>query len=500
MNKLTAIDASFIYAETKDCPMSIASLQYMQLPDHTPVEEFVSSLKHFITQRAHLVPYLTSRLEHTSGNLDHPNWVKDADFDINNHIYTVAVPAPGGFKQVEQTVARLHEHALPRSQPLWDIAVLTGLANGQIAYYNRVHHACLDGVAAQASYNILMDQAPDAEPPTQGLPAGNRSSLTRADQVTGLLTEMAKQSIHSVTRAPVQLNALAQLLQRSIDPSKGLGSTMTACPPTIVNRHIDERRVFAAGELPLSGVKHLAKHLNCTINDVFLSLCGGALRAYLTRQNALPDKTLIAGCPVSVRAANDSSANNQVSMMRTALGTDIEDPVERVNYVAHQARLAKEVLAETSPLMPADLHLPFFGSAARGLQSAAALFKWAERTPPPVNVIISNVPGPRVPLYSNGARMLSHYPVSIPTHGVGLNITVQSYVDQLFIGVTAATRAAPDADRLRDDIAAAYAALHNCVSAEIVPLESGKIAQDTLFKAAADLALPPGNGLVEQVA
>ena len=500
MNKLTATDASFIYAETKDCPMSIASLQYMQLPDNTTVEEFVSSLKHFISQRTHLVPYLTSRLEHASGNLDHPNWVKDADFDINNHIYTVAVPAPGGFKQVEQTVARLHEHALPRHQPLWDIAVLTGLANGQVAYYNRVHHACLDGVAAQASYNILMDQQPDGEVPTQGLEPGDRRPMTRADQLTGLLTEMTKQSINSVTRAPGRLNAIARLLQRSIDPSKGLSAAMAACPTTVLNRHIDERRVFAAGELPLSGVKHLAKHLNCTINDVFLSLCGGALRTYLNRHGELPDRTLIAGCPVSLRAANDASANNQVSMMRTALGTDIEDPVERVSFVAHQARQAKEMLAETSPLFNADLHMPFFGLAARGLQTAAALMKWAEHTPPPVNVVISNVPGPRVPLYSSGARMLSHYPVSIPAHGVGLNITVQSYVDQLFIGVTAATRVAPDADRLRDDIHDAYAALHNAVSAEIVPLETNKMAEDILFKAAADLALPPGNGFVEQVA
>jgi len=311
---------------------------------------------------------------------------------------------------------------------------------------------------------------------------------------------MTKQGINTVTRAPDQVSAMARLLQRSIDPSKGLGSALTACPATIINRHIDQRREFAAGELPLSGVKHLAKHLNCTINDVFLSLCGGALRNYLTRQNALPDKTLIAGCPVSLRSANDASTNNQVSMMRTALGTDIEDPVERVGYVAHQARLAKAVLAESAPLMSADVHLPLFGSVARGLQTTAALMKWSEHTPPPVNVVISNVPGPRVPLYSNGARMLSHYPVSIPAHGAALNITVQSYVDQLFIGVTAATRAVPDADRLRNDIQDAYAALHKAVSADIVPLEISKVTEEVLLKDLADLAKMAGNGLTEQVA
>ncbi|XOV85026.1 MAG: wax ester/triacylglycerol synthase family O-acyltransferase [bacterium] len=500
MTKLTATDASFIYAETKDCPMSIASLQYMQLPEHTSIDEFVSSLKHYIKRRAHLVPYLTGRLEHASGVIDHPNWVEDPDFDINRHIYTVSVPAPGGFKQVEQTVARLHEQPLPRNQPLWDIAVLTGLANGQVAYYNRAHHACLDGMAAQASYNILMDQSPNGAAPAQGLPAGHRRPITRADQLIDLFTAMTKQSINSITRTPDRFAAMTRLVQRSIDPSKGLGATMAPCPPTIMNRHIDQRRVFAAGELPLSGVKHLAKHLNCTINDVFLSLCGGALRAYLERQGELPEQTLIAGCPVSLRAPGDPSTNNQVSMMRTALGTDIEDPVERVGFVAHQARLAKATLADCAPLMATDLHLPFFGLTARSLQSMAALMKAADRSPPPVNVVISNVPGPRVPLYSNGARMLSHYPVSIPAHGVGVNITVQSYVDQLFIGVTAATRVAPDADRLRDDIHESYAALHKAVSAEIVPLEQSRIADELQLQPSADLEIMPGNVVTEQVA
>lgn len=500
MSKLSVTDASFIYAETKACPMSIASLQYLQLPDNVTIDEFVATLKQYILQRSHLVPYLTNRLQHASGALDHPNWVEDDHFDINNHIYTVNIPAPGGFIQVEQAVARLHEKPLPRHRPLWDIAVLTGLANGQVAYYNRAHHACLDGVAAQASYNILMDQAPDGEIPTSGIEAGTRAPRSRTDVLIDLIASMAKQSIDGVTQLPQQVAATSRLLQRSIDPSKGLGTTIAPCPPTILNKTIDQRRVFAAGELPLAGVKNLANHLHCTINDVFLSICGGALRTYLEAHGELPETSLIAGCPVSLRSANDSSTNNQVSMLRTALGTHIEDPVERVGYVAQQTRLAKDTLAEASPLMASDVHLPMMGLAIRGMQTIAGLLKWADHNAPPINVLISNVPGPRMPLYSNGARMLSHYPISIPAHGVGVNITVQSYVDRLFIGITAAAKVAPDADRLRDAIHHSYAALHKAISADIVDLDTGRMPEEVAKRLIDQDESPTIMGLTGRVA
>ncbi len=500
MSKLTATDASFIYAETKDCPMSIASLQYLQLPENTTVAEFVATLRTYIAQRSHLVPYLTNRLQHASGSLGHPNWIRDDQFNINNHIYTLEIPAPGGFSQVEQAVARLHEQPLPRHRPLWDIVVLTGLANGQVAYYNRVHHACLDGMAAQASYNILMDQTADGAIPTSGIDGGHRLPRSHSELLLDLFTAMAKQSIDSVTKIPQHFATTSRLMQRSIDPDKGLGTTMAPCPPTMLNKNIDQRRVFAAGELPLAEVKHLAKHLHCTINDVFLSICGGALRTYLESHGELPETSLIAGCPVSLRAANDSSTNNQVSMLRTGLGTHIEDPVERVGYVAHQTRLAKETLAEASPLMASDVHLPMMGLAIRGMQTIAGLLKWADHNAPPINVLISNVPGPKVPLYSNGARMLSHYPVSIPAHGVGVNITVQSYVDRLFIGITAAAKVAPDADRLRDAILQSYAALHKAISADIVDFESSKKTDQVINSQIKNVEKPAGITITDQVA
>jgi diacylglycerol O-acyltransferase / wax synthase len=472
MTKLSATDANFIYAENTTCPMSIASLQFMELPDHMNEESFVSTLKLFVSERLDWVPYLTNKLQFASGLLDHPNWVVDQAFDINNHIYAIRVPAPGSIKQIEQTVARLHETPLPRSRPLWDIIVLTGLANGQVAYYNRVHHACLDGMAAQASTALLMDThptIPEAKiplPPSAGAP---RSTTTH---VLGLLTALTQQSIDLVSGMPARAAAASAIMQRGFDPALGLNPNLMPCPRTPINRTIDRGRSYAMGELPLSDIKHIAKGLRCTINDIFLALCGGALRTYLQRHNALPEQSLVAGCPVSMRKTGDRSNNNQVALMRIPLGTDIDNAPARLRAVSRAAQEAKSLLSEAAPLMPGNVTFPAMGLAVRSMASAAGLMGWANRTNPPFNVLISNVPGPRETLYSNGARMLSHYPVSIPTHGVGVNITVQSYVNTLYIGITAAAKVAPDADRLRDDLYDAYRTLCAALSADVIELST----------------------------
>ena len=473
MTKLSAIDASFIYAETDASPMSIASLQFLQLPNGVGVEEFVRTLRDYISKRAHLVPYLTSRVQWSSGMLDHPNWVHDPDFDISKHIYAVEVPAPGGLRQVEQTVARLHETPLPRHRPLWDMVVLTGLKNGNVAYYNRVHHACIDGVAAQAAYNVLMDQDPN-NPNPQSITSAPRKPRSLSEHTIGLLTSMAKQSIDQAALAPARAAAVTRLWQRSLSADEGLGATLQTCPPTPFNKSIDRGRVWAAGELPLPGTKKMAKQLNCTINDIFLAVCGGALRRYLEHHNALPQDSLIAGCPVSLRLADDATNNNQVSMMRVALGSHIDDPVARVDYVRRSATSAKGTMADAAALMPREVSLPMLGMAIRSMQTIAGLSRTAEHRVPAMNVLISNVPGPQQALFSNGARMLSHYPISIPNHGIGINITVQSYIDTLYVGITAAARLAPDVDRLRDDIHSEFAALHNAISAEILELSPPK--------------------------
>ena len=478
MYKLSATDAGFLYAETPLCPMHVASVQVMALPDGVREDEFIASLKPFIAARGHLVPYLTNRLQATPFDLDHPLWVRDPDFDIDRHIYRIDVPAPGGQAELERTVAELHATPMDRSRPLWEMAVLCGLADGdglgsrKVAYYSRVHHACLDGMAGQAATMTLMDTEPEPRPiPTP--PTEFTERPAHYDALSMMLDawrNFATAQVDQVTGWPERLDASARLWQRALDPSKSLGAAQAPAPKTAFNRPVGTARTFAVGELAVGDIKAVGRALNATLNDVFLAVCGGGLRRYFEAKGELPDTTLIAGCPVSLRQPGDNSLDNQVTMMQVALGTDIGDARARVTAVAASARLAKATTADAAPLLTGEAALPGLPATLRG----AAL--WAEQSgagdgPQSINLVISNVPGPRQTLYSNGARMLTHYPVSIAAHGTGVNLTVQSYDGTLYLGITACAKALPDANRLRDQMLAEFFDLKAAVlPADVHPL------------------------------
>ena len=470
MYKLSATDAGFLYAETPLCPMHVASVQVMELPEGVSEDEFIEQLKPFIAARSHLVPYLTNRLQDTPFDLDHPLWVRDPEFDVSRHIYRVDVPAPGGQAELEQTIAELHATPMDRGRPLWEIAVLCGLATDdddgrrRVAYYNRVHHACLDGMAGQAATMTLMDT--DPEPRT--IPAPSPEFTERPAQHDELslmldaLRNFTTMQIDQLTRWPERLNAGLRLWQRTLETSQVQGAAQAPAPKTAFNRPVGNARTYAVGEIPVADIKAVGKALNATLNDVFLAICGGGLRRYFLDKGELPEASLIAGCPVSLRQPGDTSLNNQVTMMQVALGTDIGEPKARVDAVAASARAAKAVTADAAPLLTGDAAAPGLPSAVRN----AAL--WAEQTsagegPQAVNVVVSNVPGPRETLYSNGARMLTHYPVSIPAHGMGVNLTVQSYDGILYLGITACAKALPDAGRLRDEMLAEFTELKDAL-------------------------------------
>ena len=499
MYKLSATDAGFLYAETPLCPMHVASVQVMALPEGVSEDEFIATLRPCIAARSHMVPYLTNRLQATPFDLDHPVWVRDPDFDISRHIYRVDVPAPGGQTELEQTIAELHAAPLDRSRPLWEMAVLCGLANEEglgnrrVAYYSRVHHACLDGLAGQAATMMLMDSEPESQ--NISAPPSVFSERPTRHSAPSLLADawrnFTAMQIDQVTRWPERLTAAARLWQRALDPSKSIGTPQAPVPKTVFNQPLSTARTYAVGELPVADIKAVGRELGATLNDVFLAVCGGGLRRYLEAKGELPRAPLIAGCPVSLRQPGDAvlkrvrtspprqgrssdaskaahsdeprvSLNNQVTMMQVALGTDIADAKARVAAVAASARAAKAATAQAAPLLTGEASLPGLPAALRSM----AL--WTERTgladgPQPINVVISNVPGPRQALYSNGARMLTHYPVSIPAHGTGVNLTVQSYDSILYLGITACANALPDAGRLRDELLAEFIGLKAAV-------------------------------------
>jgi WS/DGAT/MGAT family acyltransferase len=461
MESLTFGDASFLYAETDKAPTHAATLQLFEVPAANRAT-FVDDLKRLMKERRHLVPYLTHRLVFVPGNLDHPVWVDDADFDADHHIQSVDLGGEGTMRELEDTVARLHEGRWSLDRPLWRIVVIEGLANGRAAYYSAVHHCCVDGMGGQLPINALTDTS--AEPthviPEQRTAEAEPSSL---ELVAGALGRLTRAGFQQWTAVPKLLKTGGALLSRALDSKKTFGAYTMGAPKTSLNVEIDERRTLAVGRLPLGDVKAIGKQFDCTVNDVFMAVTAGGLRRYLERHDELPEEPLIAGCPVSLRTSDDKGQNNQVTSMLVSLETHITDPVERMIGIRESAKIGKAVTAELFGSGGLELRMPGLPGLISGAMGLAERTHLTERVSMPLNVAISNIPGPRHQLYSNGAKMVGLFPVSLPMQGVGAILTVMGYLDFLDFSITAATTAMPEPQELRDDMLAAFLELSELV-------------------------------------
>ena len=465
MEQIGALDANFLYTETKSVQNHIASIQILQLPEELTVEQFIAGFKTVISDRLHLVPYLTQKLQFVPANMDHPFWVKAQDFNIDDHIYEVALePASSsdaGFKQLEDKIAELHAVPMDRSKPMWSIQVITGFEEGKVAYYNQVHHACLDGVSGQLALAMLMDPTTKVRQFEQ--PVAEAGTTNEGQGLLDMISRSAENlfsfQADGQSRLLGQIESATRLGQRAIDPSRQLGALLEQAPATRFNKSIVSERSYAAGQVSLTDVKRIGKALDCKVNDVFMSIVAGGLRTYFERNGELPAESLIAGCPVSLRQPGDESLCNQVTMMKVDLATHLADPGLRLLAIRDSAMTAKEVTADLSHGLTTNVSLPGLPASMIAAANMAEITRAADYMPAAINILISNVPGPRQKLYSNGAEVLTHYPVSIPVHGNGVNITVQSYVDELYFAVTACKKALPDAAQLREDIYAAFVEL-----------------------------------------
>jgi diacylglycerol O-acyltransferase len=446
MNQLKGLDAGFLYAETARMPMHIGSVQMFEPPADRP-DDFFAGMKRMVRARSHLLPYMTHRIGHAPLQIDHPSWVScEPDYDA--HIERVELSPPGDVPQLEQLVASLHARPLDRSRPLWKIYYIDGLADGRIAHFNVVHHACLDGLAGQAAVDVLTDAAPTITDALAPMPAP-------ALPPRGIVERLLDRGAESIADTARRIDAFVRIGRHLMARPPGESAPLLA-PSTPLNRTIGAERRYAVLRVSLADVKAIGKVHGCSVNDVFLTMCGGALRAYLSRAGVLPDASLLAGVPVSVRRPDDRTMNTQVTMMRVALGTQIADPVARLLAIHTAAVAAKELAQHLNALLPTNPRLigaPWLGRAAARLWELSGA---ANYVPPPINVVISNVPGPRTIRYSNGARMLTHFPVSIPAHGAGMNITVQSYAEHFDIGITACAATMPDLSSFRYDLLRAY--------------------------------------------
>ena len=444
MNQLSGIDASFLHLETPETPMHVGSLMLFELPQGYQ-GDYYEDVKAMLGKRLHIASVLHRKLAQMPFELAEPVWIEDDDIDLDYHVRPVTLRRPGTKSQLEQLIARLHASLLDRSRPLWEMYVIDGLEDGQVAFYSKAHHSGVDGKAGVELAKVLYDTSPkmrEVPPPRRKRTSGNyqlgvtellQAAATNAAQQYRKLAELLPTAAKAFgTAASVVASQRTPIGERSLN--------LGLAPKTIFNDSITNQRSYSTLSIPLADIKTLGKRLGGTVNTVVMAMCSLALQRFLKDRDLLPKEALIAMVPVSLRVEGDTAMNNQVSMVRVDLATDIDDLPARLKAIHASSEAAKAVVKELRPIL--GINVPITGSPwlMTGLASLLGRSNLASRFAVAGNVVISNVPGPPMTLYMAGARMVHYYPVSIPYHGSALNITVQSYAGSLEFGLTACRR------------------------------------------------------------
>ena len=476
MNHLSGIDAAFLHLESPEMPMHVGSLHVLELPQGH-AGDFFEDVKACLAERLHTADVFTRKLALMPFDLSNPVWVEDEDIDLEHHVRHITLPKPGSNTQLQQYVARLHSTLLDRSRPLWEFFVIDGLRSGEVALYIKVHHARLDGQAGVALGRAILDTDPAGrriKPPRAKL-RRNQYQLGVAELLSAALSNTAQQVVKLVKALPaIGRAAKSVLLPEKDENGQRQWSLPTSlnffAPRTTLNVAITNQRRFAARTVPLAEVKEIAKRTGVSLNDVVMGTVAGALRDYFRGHQELPAKPLSAAVPVSLRAAGDESANNQVSMVLMTLATDVADPLQRLKKIAEASAGTKAMMGRVKAAIPTDFPMLAAPWLMSGLASLYGRSRLANVLPPVANVVISNVPGVQAQLYFAGAKIISYYPVSIPAHGMALNVTVQSYNGRLDYGLIACRRALPDIAELADVLLAEHRKLLELARAlEVAP-------------------------------
>lgn len=457
MKQLSGIDASFLYMETDQTPMHVAGLTLYDLPKGFR-GSFHKHFTRFFKGRVHLIPIFGMKLARAVFEMDHPGWVDAGELDFDYHIQSAKLPKPGNRKQLEEMVAELHAVTLDRSRPLWQFTVIEGLEGRQAALYSKVHHAAVDGgagmVITKALYDIT-EEPREVEPPQPKAPERKPTDLERAIlTINDVAANFARQQLTLMENLPKALGQMAEMVAPVLTGKVGLPQMLA--PRTPFNVTVEARRSYGARSISLKEVKALGKATGTKLNDVVMAITSGALRKYLLDRQALPDAALVAFVPISMREMGNSDINNQVFGMNVPLATNYGDPLKRLSKIAQESGASKTVAGGVKDAAPKDFTLIGAPTLLPGLMQLYGSSKLADVIPQVVNLTISNTAGPPFPLYCAGAQVTALYPVSIATHGVALNVTVQSYMDHLDFGITADHKAMPDADHFADLIVASF--------------------------------------------
>ncbi len=465
MQALTGLDSSFLYLENANMPMHVGGLDVYE--GSLTFDEF----RNFLAERLHLAPRLRQRLIEVPLSIDHPYWIEDPDFNLDFHIHHTALPKPGDWKQLRRLTSRIFSQPLNRSKPLWEFVFVEGLDNvsqvpkGSVAVISKIHHAAIDGASGAEILGLLFD----ATKKPRKIPKEKHRKL---EPIPGDLDLLFKSTMNYVKR-PFKLPGLLYETAKSTWAAGKISRVQTSdvpktafnAPRTILNQPVSAERRWNTALLSLARIKALKKAVpDATLNDVVMTICTGALRRYLLEKNELPDKPLVAMVPVSTRTKDEKTdMGNQVSAMLIQLPTDEEDPIEQLRRLhdntqrgkQYQQAIGAKQLTDYAEFVP-------FGLGAQAARMYTRM-NGSKYHAPVFNVVITNVPGPQVPLYMNGKKMLAHMGMAPIFDGMGLILPIFSYNGVLSISPTTAANIMPDVDLFARYLRESANTLERCV-------------------------------------
>jgi len=450
MEQLSGLDASFLYFESGTSPMHIGSFAiYDQSSAPGGLVTFKGILRN-IERRLHLARCFRQKLVTVPLDLDHPYWIEDPDFDLEFHVRHIALPHPGDWRQLCIQVARIHARPLDLSRPLWEMYVIEGLDNveglpkGSFALFTKIHHAAIDGVSGAQIATAIHDLEPEGEPDDE---------MTRwVPERTPNTFELTARTVANNIRQPFRFlrvasrtaPSLARLLRRTPDAEEEVPSAPV--PRTRFNGTVSAHRVVEARSFSLQEIRDIRKRVpGATVNDVVLTICAGALRSYLDHHGELPSDSLVAMAPISVRSDDQmGTAGNQISVMFVTLYTDVADPLERLEVVHAGTQESKSSAEAVGARTMTDITQFVPGMLAGLATRLYTRFGLANRIRPFLNTVITNVPGPQIPLYFTGARMVALHGLGPVMDGMGIIHPVFSCSGRISIAVTACRDMLPD--------------------------------------------------------
>jgi len=506
---LSGLDALFLYAETESMHLHVALTAILH-PGAEPLT--IERLRALVGERLHLVPPFTRRLAEVPFGLDHPSWIVDDAVDLDVHVRHVSVPQPGGPEDLGRVCGAIASLPLDRRRPLWEMWLVDGLYDGNVALVTKIHHACIDGVSGAELITVFFDLDAEATLPLGTPPDGFTDRATThgattehattdrvrdvtlrgdvasdpdasdrdsfdpdpSDGTTADLVRLAaalRTRAEAVRRLPPLLRrtagGVADVRRRRSARAEAGGTPLTA-PRLSFNRRLTPERNCAFAHISLAETQEMRRASRSTVNDVVLAVTAGALRRYLHGRDELPEGPLVASCPVSVRTdAERGEQNNKVSFLMTRLHTEIADPLERLHAIRRATNAAKAEHLMLGPSVLADWSQTADPLVLRWAARLYLRSGLTDRHPPIHNVVISNVPGPPIPVFLAGAALVRAYPMGPVIEGAGLNITVMSFLDSIDIGFMVCDDAMPDVWDLADAVAPAFDELRAAVLAPV---------------------------------